>query len=597
MKPLYSLLLLLTAAAWCYAVELPVKWDVNFCKLDEKTFLKGVTIGDKPQQITLSEKVVNLDDLANGCDSAALRCFISCDKAETVWLGIGSKVFSLSVNGKLIYDFRKYGLGNDTEDVSINDHKIPLELSAGRNELLINTRRTHWRLDFCYGKNRPVRWDLAVKILNDYKPVKAALAHPEVALRPDKESLFFSFVTTEKIPAGVDYRKKGDTRWLREYDTVGDLVLRENTFVHRVRINGIAGWGDIEYRLVLLEPPAGRDGFRKPLWASRVYKEVYTPVKTLRNPDRQEFSFLLLGDTQLSVSESCKTVEQRRNLMNKLKSFPEFEQADFLVHIGDVDSVFHSVEKVLLSDFLDIFTADNKQKVRPWVMVRGNHETNGIAAEKWFDHFQMPEDKSYYSFQLGEVFFIVLDCGDISNADDLDGYNGPLLDMEKLFRKQSQWLAQVRRSPEFRNARFRIVLSHTEPQIAGGKMNENIRKMTSELLADTSDSGRIHLWLAGHVHRYWRAAAGSNILTGRVTSPKPPALTTAPVNWVTVDGPKGKGATPDFSYLSVKCSPEKLHVTAIDENGKKIDQFEIDQKGVLKELYRSNELKNYPLNK
>ena len=69
MKNLYTLLLL-TAAAWCYAVELPVKWDVNFCKLDEKTFLKGVTIGDKPQQITLSEKVVNLDDLANGCDSA-----------------------------------------------------------------------------------------------------------------------------------------------------------------------------------------------------------------------------------------------------------------------------------------------------------------------------------------------------------------------------------------------------------------------------------------------------------------------------------------------------------------------------------------------
>ena len=74
-----------------------------------------------------------------------------------------------------------------------------------------------------------------------------------------------------------------------------------------------------------------------------------------------------------------------------------------------------------------------------------------------------------------------------------------------------------------------------------------------------------------------------------------PTAATAPVNWVTVDGPKGKGATPDFSYLSVKCSPEKLHVTAIDENGKKIDQFEINPKGVLKELYRSDELKNYSL--
>ena len=593
MKAIYSLLLL-SAAAWIGAVELPQMWDVKFFKLDEKVFLKGLTIGDNPQQISLSGKVVNLDTLANGCDSAALRCFIDSNKAQKAWLGIGNKVFSLSLNGKKIYDFRRHGLGNDTEYVSFTDHKIPLNLKAGRNELLINTRRTQWLLDYCYGKNRDIRWDFAVKILKDYQPVKAALAHPEIVLRPDKDSVCFSFVTTEKIPAGVDYRKKGDTKWQREYDTVGDLVLRENTTAHRVKIEGISGWGDIEYRLVLLEPPAGRDGYRKPLWASRLYKEVYTPVKTLRKPDRKEFSFLLFGDTQLSLSESCRTVEDRRKLMNKLKSFPEFKQADFMVHIGDMDSVFHSVEQVLRRDFLDLFAPEKNQTVRPWVLVRGNHETNGIAAENWFDHFQMPQDKSYYSFRLGDVFFIVLDCGDVSKASNLDGYSGPLLDMERLFRKQSQWLANVRRSPEFRNARFRVVLSHAEPQIAADKMNEKIRKLTSDLLADTSDSGRIHLWLAGHVHKYWRTSAGSNILTGRLSTPKP-ALTKAPVNWVTVDGPKGSGAFPDFSYLSVKCTPEKLHITAIDQNGIKFDQFEVDRKGTLKELYRSAELKNYPL--
>ena len=242
-------------------------------------------------------------------------------------------------------------------------------------------------------------------------------------------------------------------------------------------------------------------------------------------------------------------------------------------------------------DLFDICAPAPGEVQKSWVLVRGNHETNGIAAENWYDHFMMPEDKSYYSFQLGEVFFIVLDCGDISNAGTLDAYNGPLLDMEKLFRKQALWLEKVRKSPEFRNARFRIVLSHTEPQIATGKMNENIRKLTEKLLSDTSDSGMIHLWIAGHVHRYWRAARGSSVMVARDVYAKKPARAVAPVNWITCDGPKGTSGKPDLSYIVVQCSPEKLYIRVIDENGRKIDEFEIDVKGELKEFGRDKELK------
>ncbi len=595
MKTFFSIAATLFISTLILAADLPEKWEIKFFRCDEKTFLKGLSADDAKQQILLSEKVVNLDETAENSNSAAVRCFIDSEKEQTVWLGVGCKVFSVTLNGKMIYDFRTYGLGNDTEMVNYMDHKIPLDLKAGRNELLLNTRRTNWKLDYCYGKDRKNDWLLTVKILKDYQPVKAALAHPELVLRPDRDSVMFSFVTTEMIPAGVDYRKKGDSGWLREYDTVGDLVLREQSRIHRIRISGIAGWEDIEYRLVLLEPPAGRDGFRKPLWASRLYKEIYSPVKTLRNPDRKEFSFLLFGDTQLSISEEYKTVAQRVGLINKLKNFPEFKQADFFVHIGDLDSVFHSTEKILLQNLLDLFSPAPGEVHKPWVLVRGNHETNGIAAENWYDHFMMPEDKGYYSFQLGDVFFIVLDCGDISNAKALDAYNGPLLDMKKLFRKQSQWLEKVRLSPEFRNAKFRVVLSHTEPQIASGQMNKNIRELTEKLLADNSDSGRIHLWIAGHVHRYWRAERNSTSMVSRSAYAKKAAVSVSPVNWITCDGPKENSVEPDFSYIVVKCSPEKLHIKAIDDNGRKFDEFEIDTNGNLKELYLDKELKRFQL--
>ena len=594
MKTLFAIVLTLFLSGIVSGAKLPEKWEVKFFKCDEKTFLKGLNTDGGVRMAGLSEKVLDLDDFAQGCDSAAIRCFIDSAEDKTVWLGVGCKVFSVTLNGKMIYDFRGYGLGNDSGNVSAMDHKIPLTLNSGRNELLFNTRRTNWKLDYCYGKDREINWFFAVKILENYQPVKAALAYPELALRPDQDSVMFSFVTTDMIPAGVDYRKKGDSRWQREYDTVGDLVLREQSRIHRIRISGIAGWGDIEYRLVLLEPPADRDGFRKPLWTSRLYKEVYTPVKTLVNPDRKEFSFLLFGDTQLSLSEGCKTVAQRTELMKKVQNFPEFKEADFFVHIGDMDSVSHSAEKVWRQDLLNIFAPIACEVQKTWVLVRGNHETNGIAAENWYDHFAMPEEKGYYSFQLGEVFFIVLDCGDISRVGALDAFNGPLLDMENLLRKQAQWLEKVRHSPEFRKAKFRVVLSHAEPQIASGKMNENIRKMTGKLLADNSDSGRIHLWLAGHVHRYWRAGRGSTAIVSREAYPKA-AKAVSPVNWVTCDGPKGNSAKPEFSYIAVKCTSEKLHVKAIDDNGIKFDEFEIDAKGNLKELYLDKSLKHHPV--
>lgn len=588
------LLTLLTGAA--VSAELPKQWDAWFTKNSEASYLKGLKIpAASPQKIALSEKALNLDTLADGRDTALVRGFVQSAKAERIWLGVGCKIFALKLNGKLVYDFRKYGLGNDIAHVAVDNHIIPLELKAGNNEIIFELRRTHRLQDYCYGKDRKILWELAVKIHKDYQPVKAALKHPEMVLRPDQESLMFMFVTTAAIPAGVDYRRKGDKVWQRQYDTVGDLVLRENTPVHRVRIEGIGDWQEIEYRLVLLEPPAGRDGFKHPLWASRVYKEVYMPVKTIVNFNRKDLQVFFFADTQISLSRNCITVAQRDAFMEKMRSLAEYKNAHVIGHLGDLDSYFHEIEKPLLTDLFDKFAPGAGEKIRPWLLVRGNHETNGLAAEKWFDYFQMPDDKSFYTAKLGDVLFIVLDCGDISKNDPLDAFNGPLLDLGNLFRKQQQWLNKVRRSEEFRNARFRVVLSHSEPQIEKSIVANNIRKLTGEMLADNSDNGRIHLWLAGHVHRYWRAARGAKTLVSRVPRSKAPALAEAPVNWFSLDGPKGNSSKPDFSYVSLKFSDKAVRVTALDEDGRKLDEFSVDVKGNLREIYLDKSLKKYPL--
>ncbi len=553
--------------------------------------LKGRTI--KPETVFPVNGLFDLDKLSRKRGGAAVLVGdMKSDKARKTWLGVGGLIFSCRVNGKIVYDITWKGLGNDYDPVTANDHIFEIELKKGSNKIVFETRRTSSLMDYVYGKDRKISWHLAVQELPDYKPAKAELAHPEILVRPDTGSVIVSFITVKPIPAGIDYRVKGSRKWLRKWDTAGDLILREKTRNHTIRLEELEPGKEYEYRLVLLEPPAGLDGFRRPLWSKRVYKEVFMPVKNFKAfGNEQEYSFFLWGDTQLSLSEKCKTVADRKAFMKKMSAIPAFKKADFMVQIGDMDSYYHDVEKDLFGKYLDFF-AREKSPLQ-WVYVRGNHEVNGIGAEDWYNYFQMPGDKSFYAFTKGGVMFIVLDCGDFTHGKNTAG-SGCLISTETLYAAQEKWIEKLRKTPEFKKARFRVVLAHPEPQIESSLVADPIRKMTEKLLSDTSKEGMIHLWMAGHVHRYWRANRGSNELIHLYPARKW-ALSKAPVTWVSTDAPKGNSAWPDFSYLGVDVKKDRMTVTAYDVDGKKFDCFSVDTAGKVHEHFLRKDMKRQKL--
>ena len=161
---------------------------------------------------------------------------------------------------------------------------------------------------------------------------------------------------------------------------------------------------------------------------------------------------------------------------------------------------------------------------------------------------------------------------------------------------QARWLEALRRTPEFRSAKFRVVLAHVEPQITNDIMSEKTREMMAPLLADQSPEGRIQLWICGHVHKYWRVNRGSSDLISRRPIRKW-ALDKAPVTWVSVDAPKGNSSKPYFSYLSVAVTKDHITVKALDENGREFDRFAVDPQGKVTELFQSPELKHFSLSR
>ena len=590
--------LLLVSTSGLFA-QLPETWKAYFFDapvgkkhvtvLPKNGIIKQREMTVKPVEVKSVDGLFDFDKLSEKRGSAVvIEAEMVSDKARQTWFGVGGLIFSCRVNGKMVYDLTMKGLGNDYDPVTTKDHIFPVKLQKGRNRIVFESRRTSWLQDYVYGKNRKITWHLALKEYPDFRPAKAELAHPEILLRPAKGSVMISFITVKPIPAGIDYRVSGTQKWQRKWDTAGDLILREKVRNHTIRLDELEPGKEYEYRLVLLEPPAGTDGFRRPLWSKRPYKEVFMPVKKFKTfGDEKEFSFFLWGDTQLSLSENCKTVADREAFMKKMSAIPAFKKADFLVQIGDMDSYFHDVEKDLFGKYLDFFAREKFQI--PWVYVRGNHEVNGIGAEDWYKYFQMPGDKSFYAFSKGDVMFIVLDCGDFSIGGNVAD-KGCLIDMDTLYAAQSKWLEKLRKSPEFKKARFRVVMAHPEPQIESSKVADPMRKMCEKLLADTSREGMIHLWLAGHVHRYWRANRNSNELI-HLYPAKKWALDKAPVNWVSTDAPKGNAAFPEFSYLGVDVKKDSLTVTAYDTDGKKFDSFSVDEKGNVTELYRGKNMK------
>lgn len=595
-------IVMLLASLSSLKAGLPEEWQAYFFNSDNTKYnqphksvlpVNGVIrYKDKvftPVKIRLEDELFDFDKLSQKRgDSAVVVGRIYSEKERKTWLGVGGLIFACHVNGKLVYDISRKGLGNDYDPVRSTDHIFPIELKKGENIIIFESLRTNFLQDYVYGKNRIIKWHLALREYPDYKPAKAELAHPEILIRPDKGSVQLTFITVAPMPAGVDYRVKGSDKWVRKWDTRGDLLLKEKTRVHCIRLSDLEPDTEYEYRIVLLEPPAGMDGLRRPLWSKRQYKECLMPVKKFRSfGDRKEYSFFVFGDTQLSLSTGCKTVEQRAEFMKKMRSIPAFDKADFLVHIGDMDSYFHEIDKDLFTKFFDYF-ADAPNPLQ-WVYVRGNHEVNGIGAEDWYDYFQMPGDKTFYAFSKGDVFFIVLDCGDFTYGKNVAG-NGCLISMETLYAAQSAWIEKVRKSVAFKKARFRIVLAHPEPQMEYSEVANPIRKMVKNMLNDTSESGMIHLWIAGHVHRYRRAVRNSDELI-HMQPAKKWVFSKAPVTWVTVDAPKGNSSWPDFSFLNVEVKNDRLAVSAYDIDGKVFDRFSIDEKGKVTEIFRRKDIK------
>lgn len=293
---------------------------------------------------------------------------------------------------------------------------------------------------------------------------KPALSWVELA--PDDETHFY-----------------GDERQ-KYFDTIAGRK-RANDTVHHVRINNLEPGTTYRYRVFSQEVTE----WKTINWvtygqvaSSSVYRRA--PLKfTTFDPQAEEVTFLVLND-----------VHGRSDHMSLSLKDVDFSEIDFVVLNGDMSHWIESQEQIF-KDYIDscvsLFASET-----PIVYSRGNHETRGVFADELIKYFPTSTGNYYYTFNIGNACFMVLDSGEDKPDSDIE-YGG-IADFDRYREEQTRWLEKFIGSDDYRNSSTRVVFLHIPPPLGSWHGNLHLTRTMMPVL----NRADVDMMFSGHTHRY-----------------------------------------------------------------------------------------------
>ncbi|RYG17878.1 MAG: metallophosphoesterase family protein [Chitinophagaceae bacterium] len=269
-------------------------------------------------------------------------------------------------------------------------------------------------------------------------------------------------------------------------------------------------------------------------------KTITKPVETFLNPDikKDEISFVMLND-----------IHDRPNSIPELLNLDKVSERDFIFFNGDIFD-YQTDEKQLIDHMIKP-CVDYFAKTKPFLYVRGNHETRGKFARnlpEYFDHV------TNTAFTLGPVRFVVLDTGE--DKEDEHPVYADLVDFDYHREQQAIWLAQEMSRKEFKKAAFRIVLMHIPPRYSG---NAHGATHCTQLFEPLMNSGKVDLVLSGHTHKY------------KIHSPAK-GLNSYPI---VIGGGPTKGSR---TLTKIVANNQRIQVSLLNDSGAEVGSYSVPRR-------------------
>ena len=298
---------------------------------------------------------------------------------------------------------------------------------------------------------------------------------------PKPDSMTVTWITRIPCAGGIQYREKGAEQWGETLWPVKYGQVDYSRDVHSFNLTGLKPGTEYEYRLVS-NLDRYRTAYHMVVCEGR---EIYS-FRTV-DPKRTSYKVWLTADSH-GGSRLCLDPNIERS---------GAADADYYFFLGDnlEDGPYSDIRYFITFGFLDDITRLWGAR-KPTIFMRGNHDINGVNTYQYGDYFPQPDGKTYSAFRQGGVLWIALDSmwpakEKVQNEQ-----------VNRYLVEQREWMREMKKTDLWKTAEFRVVMAHVAP--FPGEGTPFMSQTFTEFLQDDSREGRIHMYLSGHHHFYWR---------------------------------------------------------------------------------------------
>ena len=257
--------------------------------------------------------------------------------------------------------------------------------------------------------------------------------------------------------------------------------------LHAVRITGLKPGTSYRYRIYSQEvlERKGEEIVYGNVAAPSIYDKRSLKFTT-NDRNKPATSFVMLND-----------IHGNTDYIPKLLNNAGFKETDMIIYNGDMMNWLMD-EEDLFKVFMDV-TVDLFATHKPMYYARGNHETRGLFAASFQHYFSPKEPHLYFLLRQGPVCFIFLDTGEDKPDSDIE-YHG-ITDYDNYRTEQAKWLSEIVKSPDFLDAKFKVVIAHMPPlpdQDLWHGQGEVLEKFVPIL-----NDAQVDVMLSGHLHQYF----------------------------------------------------------------------------------------------
>lgn len=262
-----------------------------------------------------------------------------------------------------------------------------------------------------------------------------------------------------------------------------DHGLKNITKIHNVKIDGLKPGTKYRYR-----------AYSQEVKSHVSYKIQYGNVAATAVYRQNPLIFETLSKAKPKIGFAViNDIHGRNEVMSNLLGQLDWDETDLVFFNGDMADNLRSEEQ-MFTDYLDtgikIFAGEI-----PMYYARGNHETRGEFASEFPKYYPSNSGKLYYMFRQGPICFIVLDGGEDKPDSDIE-YSG-IANFDEYRTKQAVWLKQALESPEYKNALYKVVISHI-PTFGGWHGARDYAEKFNPLL----NNANVQVMISGHLHRH-----------------------------------------------------------------------------------------------